>query len=270
VRWHSLDLLDGDAIADLLARVRPELLLHLAWYAEPGAFWTAAENLDWVGGTLRLLRCFREHGGRRAVLAGTCAEYEWGPASALCSELHTPLRPATLYGTAKLSTGQVAAAYAREHDLELAWGRIFFLYGPGEHPQRLLPTVARNLLAGRPAPTTDGTQVRDLMHVCDVAGGFVALLDSSVAGQVNIASGEATELRKLIELAALASGHPKLLQLGALPQRPGEPEAIVADVKRLRQEVGFAPTVALERGVAETVSWWRSQSVGVDDPRPRP
>jgi nucleoside-diphosphate-sugar epimerase len=260
VRWHSLDLHDRDAVLDLLARVRPELLMHMAWYAEPGAFWAAEENLDWVGATLRLLRCFRDCGGRRAVLAGTCAEYEWGPASTLCSELHTPLRPATLYGTAKLATNQVAVAYAREHDLELAWGRIFFLYGPGEQPQRLLPSVARNLLAGRPAPTTNGMQVRDLMHVRDVAGGFVALLDSSVIGSVNIASGEGIELRNLIDLVAHASGHPELLRLGALPQRPGEPEAIVADVERLRREVGFAPSVALQRGVAETVSWWRSQN----------
>jgi nucleoside-diphosphate-sugar epimerase len=268
--WHSLDLRDGHAVADLLARVRPERLLHLAWYSEPGAFWAAAENLDWVGATLSLLRRFGEHGGSRAVLAGTCAEYEWGPASASCSELHTPLSPATLYGTAKHATNQVASAYAREHDMELAWGRIFFLYGPGEHPRRLLPAVARNLLAGRPAPTTSGTQIRDLMHVRDVAGAFVALLDSSVDGSVNIASGEGVELRHLIDLVARASGRPELLRLGALPQRPGEPEAIVANVERLKLEVGFEPSVPLERGVAETVSWWRSRRDRLEDARPRP
>jgi nucleoside-diphosphate-sugar epimerase len=258
VRWHSVDLLDERALKDLLDRLQPELLLHFAWYAKHGLFWSASENLDWVGATLRLLRGFYEHGGHRAVLAGTCAEYEWGEGS--CSESRTPLRPATLYGMAKHATNQVATAYATQHQFELAWGRIFFVYGPGEPPWRLLPAVARNLLAGRPAETTSGSQVRDFMHVQDVAAGFVALLDSPVTGSVNVASGEAVKVSRLIELVAESTGRPELVRIGALPQRPGDPESIVAEVDRLRREVGFRPQIPLDRGIADTVERWRLRS----------
>lgn len=257
VEWHALDLLDSGATADLVARLRPELLLHLAWYAEHGRFWSAPQNLDWVGATLRLVREFRECGGRRAVLAGTCAEYEWGTAT--CSESQTPLRPASLYGTAKHATRLVADAYAREHELELAWGRIFFLYGPDEQPQRLLPSVTVSLLAGRPALTTNGVQVRDFSHVDDVAAGFAALLDSPATGPVNVASGQGVAVRRMVELAAEAAGRPDLVRFGAIPLRPGEPDAIVADVERLEREVGFRPRISLERGIADTVDWWRAR-----------
>ena len=108
VKWHVADLLDAGAADDLVALVRPELLLHLAWYAEHGHFWTSVENVRWVEATLRLLRAFARHGGRRATVAGTCAEYDWEEQGGLLSERQTPLRPATLYGVSKNATREVA------------------------------------------------------------------------------------------------------------------------------------------------------------------
>jgi nucleoside-diphosphate-sugar epimerase len=260
VVWHEADLLDERASGQAVAEIAAERLLHLAWYTEHGRFWNAPENLDWVAASLRLLRAFAEAGGRRAVIAGTCAEYDWAHAAEPCRELDgahgdaTPQRPATLYGTCKHATRLVAEAFAREAGLSVAWGRVFLLYGPGEDERRLVPDVARKLLAGEQAPTSDGTQVRDFMHVDDVAAAFAALLDSPVEGPVNIASGEPVSIADVLALIARAAGRPELLRLGALPRRSGEPDLLVADVARLRDEVGFAPSVALERGIAETVA----------------
>ena len=74
VRWHRADLLSS---AEIVAEVRPEVLVHLAWYVEPGRYWTAPENIQWVEASLALLRAFAGAGGRRAVVAGTSAEYDW-------------------------------------------------------------------------------------------------------------------------------------------------------------------------------------------------
>ncbi|HWF26590.1 MAG TPA: NAD(P)-dependent oxidoreductase [Solirubrobacteraceae bacterium] len=257
VTWHQGDLLQAGAAEALVASMRPERLLHLAWYAEPGRFWDSPENLRWVEATLRLLRAFADTGGRRAVLAGTCAEYEWS-AGGVCSEDETPLRPATLYGASKDATRRVARAFAETAGFELAWGRIFFLYGPREPPQRLLPLVTKALLSGEPARVTEGTQVRDFMHVDDVARAFVEVLDSEIRGAVNIASGTGVELRELVQLAGAAAGRPELIELGAIPQRPGEPAVLVADIDRLHR-IGFRPRHGLTDGVSETVEWWRSR-----------
>jgi nucleoside-diphosphate-sugar epimerase len=255
VAWHRADLLSS---ADVVAEVAPELLLHLAWYVEPGRFWTAPENVRWVEASLALLRAFAGSGGRRAVVAGTCAEYDWSAAGERCSEQVTPLRPATLYGAAKHALHGVAARYAEQAGFELAWGRIFFVYGPGEPDGRLIPSVGRALLAGEPVPTTAGHQVRDFMHVQDLAAAFAALAESGVTGAVNVASGDPVAVREVVDRLAELAGRPDLPRPGALPDREGDPPRLVADVSRLRDEVGFAPRIGLLEGLAGTLEWLRA------------
>jgi nucleoside-diphosphate-sugar epimerase len=246
VRWHQADLLEG---AGVVGEVAPEVLVHLAWYVEHGKFWSAPENVRWVEASLALLRAFAAAGGRRAVLAGTCAEYDWTALGERCEELSTPLRPATLYGAAKHGLHTVAAAYAEQAGIELAWGRIFFPYGPGEPGGRLVPGVGRALLAGEPVPTTRGEQVRDFVYVDDAAAAFAALASGGVTGPVNIGSGEPVAVREVVERLAALAGAPELPQFGALPERLGDPPRLVADVRRLRDELGLVPRVGLDEGL---------------------
>jgi len=253
----DVDLLEGAAAGELMERVRPSRLLHLAWYAVPGEYWTSGENLRWLEASLRLVRAFAAVRGERATLAGTCAEYEWSRSR--YREDEAPLRPATLYGASKLALGQVAETYASAEGFSLAVGRIFFTYGPGEPEGRLLPSIVRPLLEGRRAATTDGSPVRDFLHAADVADALVALLHSDVTGPVNIASGEGVAVRELVALAAEAAGRPELVDYGALPPRPDEPAELVADVRRLREVVGWRPSLPLAEGVARTVDELRAR-----------
>jgi nucleoside-diphosphate-sugar epimerase len=255
VRWHVADLRAARSAPRLVAAVRPTHLLHLAWEARPGVYWTSPDNLAWVEASLRLLRAFAEAGGERLVVAGTCAEYAWEEETH-CVEGVTPLEPATLYGTAKHALRLVAERYAREAHLSAAWGRIFFVFGPHEHPARLASSVARALVAGEPARTSHGNQVRDFLYSEDLADAFAALLDSEVGGPVNLASGDPRPIRVLAEALAAAAGRPDLLQLGARPAPASEPASITADVGRLRDEVGWTPPRTLEERAADTVAWW--------------
>lgn len=257
VHWHRIDLGSSDAADALLAELAPEQLVHLAWYVEHGRFWSAPENVVWVEHSLRLLRAFAAAGGKRVVMLGTSAEYDWSVAAAPLQELVSPLAPSTIYGVAKDALHRVARAYAELKDLELAWGRLFFLYGPREHPGRLVAAVIRSLLAGEAVEVTSGTQVRDFLHVEDVANALVAVLESSVCGPVNIASGQGTPLSEILELLGQLTGRPELILRGALPDRPGEPPLLVADATRLREEVGFDPRWQLAEGLADTVRWWQ-------------
>lgn len=255
VHWHEADLL-ADSPAELMRAIAPTHLLHLAWYAEPGAFWSSSRNLGWVQASLRLLEAFAESGGRRAVIAGTCAEYEWQDRT-VCDETVTPCRPATLYGASKHALHLIAEAYARLNDISLAWGRIFFVFGPGEDPARLGGSVARALALGEPAPCSHGEQLRDFLYSEDLADAFAALLDSGVEGAVNMASGRPVRMRDLVQALAAAAGRPDLIQLGARPSNPDEPTELIAAVARLQDEVGWAPPAPLAQRAADTVAWWR-------------
>lgn len=253
---HECDLFDKEKMKRLLDRTGPSHLLHLAWYAEHGRFWRSQENFRWVEASLSLISEFHAAGGRRVIAAGTCAEYDWR--YGFCSEGVTPVNPATPYGVCKSSLRQMLESFSEETGLSSAWGRIFFLYGPLESPQRLVPSVINSLLRDRPAECTHGNQVRDFLHVEDVASGFSALLESDVTGPVNIASGEPVALKTLIYAIGNVLEKSHLITLGVLPTPEGDPPLLVADVRRLRQEVGWCPEISLEEGLKGTVDWWRN------------
>src|SRR5262249_42703320 len=102
-----------------------------------------------------------------------------------------------------------------------------------------------------------GTQRRDFMDVRDIGRCLAALLASETEGAVNIASGLATPVVRIAELLAGILGRPDLIELGALPSPLHEPASLVGDNRRLLSEVGVAPGIALEQGLADAVAWWR-------------
>jgi len=257
IHWYSHNLLQTAQINELLQFVRPTHLLHLAWYAAPGKFWTAQENVQWMEAGKELIRAFCRNGGLRAVFAGTCAEYETGHGQ--CVENHTPLCPATLYGACKHELHRFVVDHAKLNSTRIAWGRPFHLYGPHEYPQRLIPAIIRPLLLGEEALCTEGTQVRDFMHVRDVASAFVALLLSPVEGAVNIASGNPIRLADIARRIASRLGAVEHLRLGALPMPSGDPPVLTASVERLNHEVKWRPTISLDQGLEETIVWWQEQ-----------
>jgi nucleoside-diphosphate-sugar epimerase len=259
-RWHQADLLDAAQARALIRRLRPTHLLHLAWYAVPGRFWTAPENAAWLSASETLFEDFFAQGGTRVVAAGSCAEYDWhhGDSGGVCSETDTPLAPATPYGAAKHELQRKLAALSAGPGLSSAWGRIFLLYGPHEHPARLVPSVIRALLAGEPARCTRGDQVRDFLHVADAADALVSLLASTVTGAVNIGSGTGVPVREVVERIAARMQAPHLLRMGALPTPAGEPPTLVAGTARLRGELGWKAAIPLDAGLDRTIAWWKS------------
>jgi nucleoside-diphosphate-sugar epimerase len=258
VRWHQADLLDPRQAVGLVRRVRPTHLLHLAWVVAPGTYRTSPLNWQWANASLTMLEAFAAHGGRRAVMGGSCAEY--GSPPGVCVEHETPLCPRTLYGASKSALSLMLPVLARQVGVEsAAWARMFYLYGPGEHPSRLVPSVIRALSQGEPMPCTHGEQVRDFLYVADAADALAAVLDSSVAGPVNVASGQPISLRTLLSSIGAQLGRPELLRFGERSAPPDEPPRLVADVTRLARDVGWTPGVSLEDGLRRTIAWWRSQ-----------
>jgi nucleoside-diphosphate-sugar epimerase len=189
-------------------------------------------------------------------MAGSCAEYDWS--AGLCSEASTPLIPATLYGATKLALGKVLDAFGRETGISAVWARIFFTFGPREHPNRLVASVIRSILAGEPAACSDGRQVRDFLYVDDVADALVTLLVGQLTGAVNVGSGQPLSVADLARRVGDLMARPDLIKLGARPTAIEEPPLVVADVHRLRG-AGWAPRHNLDAALGETIAWWREQ-----------
>lgn len=267
VRWHVGDLLHPDAAA-IPERVGAEQLIHLAWCTDPATYRQSAENLAWTEASIRLLRAFAAAGGRRAVLAGTVFEYDWTDGA--CVERETPLRPDTVYGSCKQALSTLVEAAATALQLSCAWGRVFWLYGPHEQPGRLVSSLIAGLEAGESVRLGPGAARRDYLHVHDVARALAAVAASGVEGPVNIGAGTALSVAEIAERVGALIGRPELVKLGARPAAPGEPPLVVADVRRLRDEVGFRPALDLDSGLRQTIAWWRAARAGVTAPPGRP
>ncbi|WP_170350097.1 NAD-dependent epimerase/dehydratase family protein [Ruegeria atlantica] len=244
------NLLNPIATTTAIETAQASHLVHLAWHDGPRDRWTSPANLDWMAATLHLVREFARIGGQRAVCAGSCAEYDWSEPTLTET---SPLRPRTLYGAAKAGTGLALCNGQDALGLSLAWARIFFVYGPGEPPGRLLGDLISNLRAGQPVKCTDGLQKRDFLHVDDLARALSRLLDTDVVGAVNVASGTAIAVRDLIAEVATQMHHPDLIQLGAIARAPDDPDQLAADVTRLRDKVGFVPKHDMISGVANVL-----------------
>jgi nucleoside-diphosphate-sugar epimerase len=254
LHWHQADLLNPNETKELMLQLHPTHLLHLAWNVAHGQYWQSEENFRWLHASLELLRLFARSGGRRLVAAGTCAEYDWQQGT--CKEGATQLAPSGLYGACKHSLHVVGNAFAQENEISMAWGRIFFLFGPHEHPDRLVPSVIRALLAGEVANCSHGQQMRDFLFVADVAEALVALLDSDVCGPVNIASGQAISVKDLVLDLASELHRADLIRLGTVPTAEGDPPLIVGNVTRLSKEVGWVPKYTLHNGLKLAILWW--------------
>jgi nucleoside-diphosphate-sugar epimerase len=257
VTWHQANLLDREQMQHAVKEAGATNLLHLAWYIAPGRWAAAPENFEWVEASLALMRAFRSAGGARMVTAGSCLEYDWNYGT--CSESSTPRTPHTAYGTCKNALQELTSAYAAGTGMTSAWGRIFFLYGPHEHPDRLVASVIRSLLAGEPALTSHGNQIRDYLFAGDVAEAFVALLGSDVTGPINIASGRAIALKDIITRIGHLVGRPDLIRLGAIPAAATDTPLVVADTTRLASVLSWRPRYDLDEGLTKTIDWWRAQ-----------
>ncbi len=252
VQVHPCDLHDHHAVTALMSALRPDHLLHLAWDVTPGVYVTSLDNLCWVQSTLALVRAFVAFGGRRMVGAGSAAEYDWR--DGLCDEATTPLAPASLYAASKVALWHVLERLAAQTGVSFAWGRVFFMYGPDDAPERLVPLMVRAAQKGRALALRHPAQVRDYLHVADVGEAFAALLDSEVTGAVNLASGEGTALTTLAALVGEAAGGVVAVEPGA--EVPDPHPTVIARTARLQHEVGFVPRFTLRNGIRDTVEWW--------------
>lgn len=251
VTWIHTDLLENQHCKRIIEDIRPTHLLHLAWTAKPGKFWTDPDNLRWLKTSLTLFEAFFEKGGEYGVGLGTCGEYESN--HEFCSETETPTTPTTLYGLSKLSCGIGSQASAILFNKKMIWARLFCPYGPTEPRGRFLPDIIDHLLMQKPIACGSGEQIRDFIYIKDVAQILVRLLRAGLSGFINIGSGEPISLRDVATIVIDNLGHPELIQFGERPASIESPQRVVASIDRLSRDLNWSPTYSLRRGIGETI-----------------
>ena len=238
-----------------LKHIDPDVCLHLAWYAEPGRYLHAVrENLACLRASLDLVEALAEAGCPRLLVTGTCAEYGQATEDRCFSETD-PIRPTTPYARAKAALHLAAQDTAAAAGMSLAWARLFFLYGPWEQQERVVPAATRACLRREHFPATAGEQVRDYLHVADAARGLWAVAKSDLHGPVNVCAGEAVTLRSLLEAVEEAAGAPGTIGFGDKPYLPSE-WTWMRGSNEVLLSTGWIPRFHFQSGITDTVAWW--------------
>ncbi len=205
--------------------------IHLGWYASPRDYLSSVEgNLASLQSSVELLQALAASGCRSLVAAGSQAEY---------AQSDDPLRedgvvePRSVYGAAKAGFHLLSTSSMARGTLAVAWARLFNVVGPGEHPDRLIPSAARALLAGRPMDLSPGRQLRDYIDVNDTAGALIHLSNRRVAGPFNICTAEGVTLHDFVAGLGDRLGRRELLRFGARPYGDHEPMKSVGTNERL-------------------------------------
>jgi nucleoside-diphosphate-sugar epimerase len=215
-----------------------DIVVHAAWYAEPGKYLASSKNLDCLAGTLALAQGAVEAGVKKFVGVGTCFEYDLSNSATASQKplsVSSPIAPDTTYGAAKASTWLTLSSFLRDKGVDFAWCRLFYLYGEGEDERRLAPYLHAQLSVGQPALLSSGTQVRDFMDVAE-AGNRIALAALGPnTGALNICSGEAVTVADFAKKLAEQHGRPDLLRFGARPDNLSDPPYVVGEPSPIAQ-----------------------------------
>ncbi len=204
-----------------------DMVIHCAWYAEPGKYLHSSLNLDCLIGTLNFAKAAALAGVRRFVGIGTCFEYDLS-----CGRLsiETPLLPKSPYAAAKVAAYTALSQWASISNLEFAWCRLFYLFGENEDQRRLVSHLHAQLKQNLPVQLTSGTQIRDFLDVKLAGQKIVEVALSKHVGPKNICSGAPITVRSLAESIADKYGRRDLLLFGARKDDPNDPKMVVGVV----------------------------------------
>jgi UDP-glucuronate 4-epimerase len=275
--FQCLELEEESAMANLFARERPRLVIHLAAQAgvrysleNPGAY--LQSNLVGFGA---ILEGCRHHGVEHLVYASSSSVYG-GNTNLPFTEHQSVNHPVSLYAATKQANELMAHAYSHLYGLPATGLRFFTVYGPWGRPDMAPMLFAKAILAGEPIRVFNhGRMRRDFTYIDDIVTGVIACADKSASAEpnfdpsapdpatswaphrlFNIGNSEPVELLYFIDLLERALGRQAIRDLQ--PMQPGDVEATAADTSLLEAWVGFRPSTSIEVGVERFARWYQA------------
>lgn len=258
----TLDIADTAAVQDLVARLRPRAVVHLA--AQAGVRWSIDHPHDYtranVQGFLNILEACRAHPVEHLVYASSSSVYG-ASATVPFSEDQRVDRPLSLYAATKAANELMAHAYAHLYGIPLTGLRFFTVYGPWGRPDMAPILFSRAILAGRPIEVfNQGAMRRDFTHVDDIVAGVLGALDHPPGGTpaaaiYNLGNHRPVELGAFIAAIERAAGR-AAVRIDR-PLQPGDMVETCADTARAAAAFGYDPRTTIDDGIPGLVAWCR-------------
>ena len=262
--WEAIDLLDAAAVAAAIARLRPSIVYHCAGAAHVGRAWDDTESTFAVNvrGTHHLLDALQRADVAARVLVPSSA-LVYATVDEPLKESH-PLVPNSPYGLSKLA--QEMLAQRTNGTVSVALARPFNHFGPRQDPHFVASGFARRIAdieRGRWPPEISVGNLearRDLTDVRDTVRAYQLILERGQPGRpYNVCSGRALPIRELLDMLLARARVPIAVKVDTARYRPNDTPLLVGDPSRLRDELGWAPTIPIEQTLDDLLAFWRSE-----------
>ncbi|MCP5093881.1 MAG: dTDP-glucose 4,6-dehydratase [Gammaproteobacteria bacterium] len=270
--FEQVDICDGAALKRVFDSHKPDAVMHLAAESHvdrsidgPGAF--IATNISGTYEMLQAARAYWDGRGRPQTFRfhhiSTDEVYGTLGATGLFTE-DTPYAPNSPYSASKAASDHLVRAWGETYQLPIVITNCSNNYGPYHFPEKLIPVVILNALAGLPIPVYGaGENVRDWLYVEDHADALLTVVENGAIGRTYNIGGEneATNIDLVRRICALLDElKPADTSYGDLitfvTDRPGHDLRYAIDPTRIREELGWRPSVTLEEGLRRTVTWY--------------
>ena len=271
-RFIQGDLADRDQIERALSSTRPDSVMHFAAYAlvpesmrDPSKYFR-----NNVSNGLNLLDAMLTTGVQRIIFSSTCALF--GPPDRVPIDETAPARPANPYGESKLAFEKILRWYDQVHGLKFVCLRYFNAAGATEdlgedhRPEtHLIPNVLKVALGQRPSleiygtdyETSDGTCIRDYIHIVDLAHAHILALGATASGFYNLGTGGGSSVREVIAACRKITG--REIDTIEKPRRPGDPPRLIASSEKIKKELGWQPQFQSLDVIIETAWAWHQK-----------
>ena len=275
-RWMPVDLLDRQAVANAVREVRPAVIYHCAGAAHVGRSWDSIESTFAINvrGTHHLLSALHTSAVRARILVPSSA-LVYRPASKALKE-DDELAPASPYGLSKLAQ-EMLAEHAATDGIDVRIVRPFNHMGPRQDPWFAASGFARRIAdieAGRWEPEISVGNLdaqRDLLDVRDTVRAYQLVIDRGVASRpYNVCSGRTIAIREVLEILLARSRMPIKVVVDPARMRPNDVPVLLGDPTRIRGELGWTPTIPLERTLDDLLEYWRSATTRAGSEPQRP
>jgi dTDP-glucose 4,6-dehydratase len=256
------DITDAETAGRTLRAHRIDTVVHFAAEShnsraalDPGLFFRTN-----VIGTQTLLEAARQHGVDRFHHISTCEVYgEMALDEPVAFVESSPYRPRTPYSASKAGADHAVRAYSETFGLPVTITNCANNYGPYQFPEKLVALCATRALDDQRLPLYASLDHRrEWLHVADHCRAIEAVLLRGRVGQTYlVGSGIEATIEQMADLVLSAAGKPQSLK-EIVPDRPGHDTRYLLDSSKLRGELGWAPEIELEAGVADTVAWYEA------------
>ena len=252
LRWLR-GTLDDAPWKDITA-FAPDVCMHMAWITTPGIYLESPENFRFLESSIRFLRKIRESGTRHIFGLGSCVEYQITDKPLL--EDLTPVEPTTPYAKCKDELRRTLESDAKQHGLVFCWGRVFYPYGPGEHPSRLCSSIIQKLSRNEKIVLKTPNSTKDYIYIEDLADAILTVLEKKFRGTINLGTGIGVSVLEIARTLAA------MLEKSGLIEEVNPPAVdllgyVVADASRLHN-LKWQPAHDLRRGLQkliESATW---------------